>query len=148
MEGALLRSLLDIDCLNSLSLEQSTVNCGGNAFSGWEDVLTPVLSLDDSIDLIRRIGLDSNLLSLLGLETNDTGLKAEQDGPNSERDINTEAHVGLDAELHTETELELETTQHQDLDTQVGPDEDQKEQALEHPSEVGSFQIIWLVTSQ
>lgn len=135
MEGALLRSLLDIDCLKSLTHEQSMANHGSHTISAWENIQTPVLSLDESIDLIRKTGLDSNLLSLLGLETTDPGLKTDQDVTHSDK--NTTANVILEIEPHKETVLELETAPVEDTRTQVNPDEDQKEQELEHPSEVG-----------
>ncbi|XP_033984457.1 uncharacterized protein LOC117481064 isoform X2 [Trematomus bernacchii] len=76
MEGALLRSLLDIDCLNSLA--QGTIDCV-DKLSCLDDFNTPVLSLDDSLQLIRRTGLDSPLLSLLGLDCSYPGLDTDDD---------------------------------------------------------------------
>lgn len=139
MEGALLCSLLDIECLNSLSREQSIANHGAHKISIWEGIHTPILLLDESIDLIRRTGLDSQLLSLLGLETTDPGLNADHDGPRSDREKNTTANIRLEIEPHKETVPEQETAPEEDTGTRLNLVEDQKEQELEHPSEVGGF---------
>ncbi|XP_040004649.1 sentrin-specific protease 7 isoform X2 [Xiphias gladius] len=138
MEGALLRSLLDIDCLNSLTHEQSILTHRVDRFSRWEDIHTPVLSLDDSIELIRRTGLDSHLLSLLGLESSDSGLNTDQDDSHSDRDdrtTNNSPRNQLEVEPHKETVLELETAPEQDTGKQLKPEEDQKDLELQHPSE-------------
>lgn len=62
MEGAFLRSLLDMDCLNSLAQEKSFRNFN-------RTILGPVLSLDESLELIKSSGLDPHLLKFLGQET-------------------------------------------------------------------------------
>lgn len=131
MEGALLRSLLDIDCLNSLALERSIY--GADRFSDLADFLTPVLSLDDSIELIRRTGLDCHLLALLGLESTDPKLDTDQDGPHSDTDKTTTAPVQFEAGTQTETVAETEAAIEQNTETQLKPEEDQKEQELQQP---------------
>ncbi|XP_035459899.1 sentrin-specific protease 7 isoform X3 [Scophthalmus maximus] len=151
MEGALLRSLLEIDCLNSLTHEQSIAPVGEDRFGCWEDLDSPVLSLDESIELIRRTGLDSHLLFLLGLEsTNSTGMNSGQDGSHSDRDEgnNSPGRNCLDVGLHKKTVSELEVAKElevapeqekaleQETGKQVKAEEDQKEQELEHPSEM------------
>ncbi|KAM9346802.1 uncharacterized protein ABDE67_011110 [Symphorus nematophorus] len=136
MEGALFRSLLDIDCLNSLADEKSSPSHDADRDSVWQHFHIPVLSLDVSIDLIRRTGLDSHLLSLLGLESTDLGLNTDQDGPHdSDTEENTTPVIQLEVDSQKETILELETASEQDTGTQLEPEEDQKEQELEHPSE-------------
>ncbi|XP_019956285.2 sentrin-specific protease 7 isoform X2 [Paralichthys olivaceus] len=132
MEGALLRSLLDIDCLNSLTHEQSLGSLGSDRFSGWEDVQTPVLCLDESIELIRKTGLDSHLLCLLGLGSPVPELNA--DGSHSDREENNTPQNCPEDEAQKETLPELETTSEEDTGTEVKPEEDQKEE-VEHPSE-------------
>lgn len=58
MEGAFLRSLLDMDCLNSLTQQK--------VLGGYNQAITgPVLSLEESCDLIKSSGLDPHLLQLL-----------------------------------------------------------------------------------
>ncbi|AWP13380.1 putative interphotoreceptor matrix proteoglycan 2 [Scophthalmus maximus] len=151
MEGALLRSLLEIDCLNSLTHEQSIAPVGEDRFGCWEDLDSPVLSLDESIELIRRTGLDSHLLFLLGLEsTNSTGMNSGPDGSHSDRDEgnNSPGRNPLDVGLHKKTVSELEVAKElevapeqekaleQETGKQVKAEEDQKEQELEHPSEM------------
>ncbi|XP_023286451.1 uncharacterized protein LOC111673043 isoform X1 [Seriola lalandi dorsalis] len=137
MEGALLRSLLDIDCLNSLTHEQSVVTHSEDRFNYWEAIHTPVLSLDDSIELIKRTGLDSHLLSLLGLESTDPDpdLNTDQGSSHSDTDESNTPYNQLEVELHKETVQELETAPEQDTGTKLRPEEDKEEQELEHPSE-------------
>ncbi|XP_030284561.1 uncharacterized protein LOC115588248 isoform X4 [Sparus aurata] len=134
MEGALFRSLLDIDCLNSLA-EKSILPHNADVMSDFEDFHTPVLSLDDSIDLVRRTGLDPHLLSLLGLESAEAGLDTDQDGPYSDTDTDPIPLIPLEVESQTETILGLETATESDPETPVEPEEEQKEQELELPSE-------------
>lgn len=147
MEGALFRSLLDIDCLKNLGHEKfnSFVIHDIDGASDLEDIHSPTLSLDDSLELIRRTGLDPHLLSLFGLESTDPGTNTDQDSAYSDRDSTASPHIELEVEsqketeLETETELELETAPEEDTGMQPKPDEpdeDQKEQELEHPPEV------------
>ncbi|XP_026152184.1 sentrin-specific protease 7 [Mastacembelus armatus] len=135
MEGALLRSLLDIDCLNGLTEEQSIITHDADRVTSMDDLHTPPLSLDVNIELIRRIGLDSHLLSLLGLQTSDSGFYADQDFPHFDRDETILPCVQLEAEPHTETVLGLVTESEQEERTQQNPEEDQEEEELEHPFE-------------
>ena len=139
MEGALFRSLLDIDCLNSLALEKSLYTTT-DIVGCLEDFHTPVLSLDESIELIRRTGLDSHLLALLDLLTTDPRLDSDQDGPYSDTDDITAPHIQLEVESQQEAmvEVELETATEEDAATQVKPEREQTEQEVEPPSEVRS----------
>lgn len=146
MEGALFRSLLDIDCLNSLA-EKSILPHNADVMSDFEDFHTPVLSLDDSIDLVRRTGLDPHLLSLLGLESAEAGLDTDQDGPYSDTDTDPIPLLPLEVESQTETILGLETATESDPETPVEPEEEQKEQELELPSEVSHFFFFCSLTS-
>ncbi|XP_068428978.1 sentrin-specific protease 7 [Clinocottus analis] len=136
MEGALLRSLLDIDCLNSLTHEKSSRNA--DEVSCLEDFHSPVLSLDDSVELIRRTGLDSHLLSLLGLEATDSNLDSDQEGSHCDTDGNVTPRIRLEVESREEAELETETETEteQDAGTQLKPEEEHKEQELQHRPEV------------
>ncbi|XP_060944325.1 sentrin-specific protease 7 [Limanda limanda] len=132
MEGALLRSLLDIDCLNSLTHKHSPGSLGSDRFSGWEESQTPFLCLDDSIELISKIGLDSHLLCLLGLESPDPELDSQSS--HSDREENNMLQICPEVELQIETDPEPETTSEEVTGTEVKPEEDQKEED-EHPSE-------------
>ncbi|XP_040057793.2 sentrin-specific protease 7 isoform X3 [Gasterosteus aculeatus] len=129
VEGALLRSLLDIDCLNSLTHEQSTGNL--DACSCLKGFHTPVLSLDDSVELIRRTGLGSHLLSLLGLQTADSRPGSDQDGPHSDTDNDGAAHIQLQVETQAQTELEREAEK--DPKTQLKPDQVQEKPVEPRP---------------
>lgn len=149
MEGALLRSLLDIDCLNSLTQDQTFVTNNEDRFSCWEDISSPVLSLDNSIELIKRTGLDSHLLSLLGLETTESELNTEvEDAFNSEIDENT-LHNQLEVEPHEEMVVELEMAPKPEPEpaTQLKPEE-KKEEEVEHPPEVNGHQPVWCLAAE
>lgn len=142
MEGALFRSLLDIDCINSLANADSMSPHDADGFSGLEDFPPPVLSMADSIELMRRTGLDSHLLSLLGLENTDPGLNLDQEGLLSDADSTTPL-IQLDSVTQKGTVLELETER--ETDTQLKPEEDQNEQELDPPSEVSFSNFFWPV---
>lgn len=130
MEGALLRSLLDIDCLNSLSREKFFLD--GDRVSCLEDFHSPILSLDDSVELIRRTGLDSHLLSLLGLETGDSNADSDRDGSHCDTDDN--ATPGIQPEVESQKESEPEPER--DAGTRLKPEEGQKEKELQHQPQV------------
>lgn len=142
MEGALFRSLLDIDCINSVSDADSMCLYDADGFSGLEDLPAPVLSMADSIELMKRTGLDSHLLSLLSLENTDPGLNMDQEGLLSDTDSTTPL-IQLDSDTQKGTVLELETER--ETDTQLKPEEDQNEQELELPSEVSFSNFFWPV---
>ncbi|XP_029980261.1 uncharacterized protein LOC115412102 isoform X2 [Sphaeramia orbicularis] len=109
MMGALLRSLLDIDCLNSLANENSIMDNTEYSFSGL-DFTGPVLSLDDSVELIRRTGLDPHLLKLLGQEGTVLGLETDLDCPQLETDLDCQLETDLDCQLETDLDCsQLET---------------------------------------
>lgn len=145
MEGALFRSLLDIDCLKSLADTESIVPHDADGVSNLEDFHAHILSLADSIELVKRSGLDSHLLSLLGLENTDSSLNIDQDGLLPDTDKNTTPPIQLEGDSQKGTILEPETEQ--ETGTQLKSEEDQKEQELEPPSEVSCPQLFWLVTS-
>nr|XP_046260206.1 sentrin-specific protease 7 isoform X2 [Scatophagus argus] len=135
MEGTLFRSLLEIDCLSSLADEQSIVPRDADGVHYLEDFKTPVLSLDDSIEMIRTSRLDSHLLSLLGLESTDPRLTPDHDGLHSDTDKNAAPLIQLDVDSQKETVLQLEAEIEQETETQLKPEYDHKEQELDHPSE-------------
>lgn len=147
MEGALFRSLLDIDCLKNLGHEKSSsfVIHDVDGAGDLEDIHSPTLSLDDSLELIRRTGLDPHLLSLVGLESTDPdpGTNTDQDSAYSDRDSTVSPHIELEVDSQKETEPELETAPDEDTGMQLKPDEDQKEQELEHPPEVNRL-CLWM----
>uniref|UniRef100_A0A3P8S3Z6 Si:dkey-100n23.3 n=1 Tax=Amphiprion percula TaxID=161767 RepID=A0A3P8S3Z6_AMPPE len=133
MEGALLRSLLDIDCLNNLAHGQAIVTPDVDRASSLEDNHSPLLSLDDSLELIRRTGLDSHLLSMLGVTSTDTELNEDTSGSHSDRDKSLVTHTQQEEESPKESVLEPETKPEQE--TELKPKEDQKEQEPEPPAD-------------
>ncbi|CAL8322853.1 unnamed protein product [Merluccius merluccius] len=66
VEVAVLRSALEIASLNNLA--QLSTDRPLDLLSELDDIQTPDLSLDSSLELIRRTGLDPQLLSLLGVQ--------------------------------------------------------------------------------
>ncbi|XP_029348866.1 sentrin-specific protease 7 isoform X2 [Echeneis naucrates] len=131
MEGALLRSLLEIDCLNSLACDQSVESHSEDKFSFWEDGQTPVLSLDDSVKLIGKTGLDLHLLSLLGQESTDPEFITEQDASHSDIDEINKTYNQLEAEPREKAALEIETESEEDKEMQLKPEEEHNEEEVE-----------------
>ncbi|CAI5655569.1 unnamed protein product [Oreochromis niloticus] len=115
MEGALFRSLLDLVCLN----DQTNLRHSTDRFSELGDV-SPVLSLDDSIELIKRTGLDSFLLSMLGVTNTDT--EPEEDKKPTAQKTDSVLETEIAPEPETEASL-------------LKPKPDQEEQKLECPSD-------------
>ncbi|XP_068185881.1 sentrin-specific protease 7 isoform X2 [Antennarius striatus] len=129
MNGALLRSLLDIYCLNSIA------NDSFSSVDGLEDFGSPVLSLDDSIDLIKTTGLDSNLLSLLGLKDFDFELKTDQYSPHSDTERSVTPPIQPEDDSQPEAILEVETETEGVSSPPLKPEEDHKDQETEDPHE-------------
>ncbi|KAM6934145.1 uncharacterized protein FYW49_000436 [Xenentodon cancila] len=133
MEGALLRSVLEIDCIKNLSLEQITATYEADRRSILVDN-PPVLSLDNSIELIKSTGLDSRLLFMLGVTDTDPDpepeLSIDQASSHSDPDEIPTAHIWLEADLQKEPELEPETPE-TDEGTELESKEDQEEQELQ-----------------
>ncbi|KAM6978359.1 uncharacterized protein LKV04_013756 [Tautogolabrus adspersus] len=115
INGALLRSFLEMDCVKGLTDERLSED----SITG-EGVNPPALTLDESIELIRRTGRDSYLLSLLGLENTDHGLDTDSDGSHSNAVENTSPLIQLEDASQEEKEkvADLETTTVGDTGTQ------------------------------
>lgn len=139
-----MRSLLDMDCLQSLA----DVSKGADRGIGLHDSDNPALSLDESIELIRRTGLDPHLLSLLGLEDDDPGSETDQDVPQFDVDKDTTPVIQLEVDSQKETKLELKSSAEPETETQLKPEENQEEQELENSTEVSYLQFFCLVTSK
>ncbi|XP_072252759.1 sentrin-specific protease 7 isoform X2 [Leuresthes tenuis] len=135
MEGALLRSVLELDCINNLAHSQNFEAHGEDRVSGLEHISTPFLSLDESVELIERTGLDSHLLVMLSVKSADPELNTDWGGSHSDVDEIPTAHIWVDPDLEKESDLELETAPKEDTETQPELKEDQKEEALDKPPE-------------
>lgn len=134
MEGALFRSLLDIDCLNSLAAAESIARHDEGGDNYLEDFHTPVLSLTESIELIKRTGLDSHLLSLLGLEETDPRLSLDECGLFSDADESSTPPLQPESDSDKGTMLEVGAEK--DMGAWLKPEEDMEEEGLVPPSEV------------
>ncbi|XP_077436916.1 sentrin-specific protease 7 isoform X2 [Vanacampus margaritifer] len=141
MEGALLHSLLELDCLKCLSNGESHAET-----LDLKDFVSPCLSFDESLELIKSSGRDPLLLRMLCLDTATSTSDLDQHSSCSDVDVDTlketaseaECSLLLDmSELQTLLDIEQETspTEEQDSEVDLGmqhsPDEDQENQAEE-----------------
>ncbi|XP_055733693.1 sentrin-specific protease 7-like isoform X2 [Salvelinus fontinalis] len=115
VEGALLRSILDIICLNNAPHMDAACLWGNAPINGAVDLHSPLLSLDDSLAVIGRTGLDHQLLSLLGHYNAEPVTEPDQDrdtpGPNLdtvEGESQTPPETEVQAEQQTEEEEQSE----------------------------------------
>lgn len=108
MEGALLRSLLDIDCINGMTYDNRFKNNDGVQPNSLLDSDSPVLSMDDSIKLIRNIGADSYLLSILCIKSPYSDLIVEKEPSDCDEEDLPTAHIWVDTNVEKDTEMPLE----------------------------------------
>lgn len=125
MEGAFLRSLLDIDCLNFLDQEKS--------LSEYDHtILGPVLSLEESLELIKTSGLDPHLLTFLSQESSK---------PSTDKDcrlldsLENTSCIEPDAELQQEIVLQQDKEPEHEMPSQL-EEMSQPQENLDCSSEV------------
>ncbi|XP_029936281.1 sentrin-specific protease 7 isoform X2 [Myripristis murdjan] len=136
VEGAVVYSILDIICLNNLTHQKSSVAPSLDSISMLEDIHSPALSLDQTLELIRITGLDPQLLSLLGVDSTDPESNTDQDGPQSDGENKNEPHSQLEFESQIESVPQLDTEPEQDTEPQLKPEEEkEKEPPAEEKSE-------------
>ncbi|XP_076018110.1 uncharacterized protein LOC143009898 isoform X2 [Genypterus blacodes] len=111
LEGALLRSLLDIDCLSNLLEEEDIVGAGLSGVNGVEDIQTPSPSPS--------------------LESSDP--ETDQDCTEPDREENTSPQTQDESE--EESEPEPEKVPEGDAGSRLTPEDEQKEQEVEPPAE-------------
>ncbi|KAF7215506.1 sentrin-specific protease 7 isoform X1 [Nothobranchius furzeri] len=131
MEGALLRSVLDLDCINSMT--EILPAHGDEGHFSMEDLDTPVLSLDSSIELIRKTGLDSHLLSMLGIKDSECKPAEEQDSSDNDGNEIPTAHIWLDTDFQKESNPEKDPDPEEDTETQVEPNKDPEQEVQKSP---------------
>ncbi|XP_061578955.1 sentrin-specific protease 7 [Cololabis saira] len=119
MEGALLRSALEIDCIRNLTHEGTTSPFRDRS-SSLAAINTPMLTLDDSIELISSSGRDSRLLRMLGITVPE--LRTSQDSSHSDSDEIPPAHTWLGPVLRKELETELEPEIETELEPETEPE--------------------------
>ncbi|TWW81086.1 Sentrin-specific protease 7 [Takifugu flavidus] len=127
MQGALFRSHLDIDCLNSL--QESVLPGDADNIQLLKDFEAPFLSLDDSIELIRRTRRDSHLLGLLGLEKIDK----DHDGLLCDQFQNPTPLIQLEGDSQERMDQELEEEEGE-IETEFQPAEEEREQEVKSPA--------------
>ncbi|KAF7657260.1 hypothetical protein LDENG_00029400 [Lucifuga dentata] len=140
LEGALLRSILDIDCLNNLIDEIDIVApcLDLGSVNGVDDIQTPFSSREGSPELIERIELDHYLPSLSDEESADPEPNTDQDCAQPEKEKN--------ATPQTEDESQEESPVELDTDTQLKPEDEQKEQEEEPDAETNREEPIPVYT--
>lgn len=126
IERALLHSNIEMDCLQSLTVEST------GALKGFPG---PHLSLDHSLELIADSELDPHLLLLLGRESPRCRPDTDRDSPRS----------GADTIPHMELELDLQEAVTLDEEAEAAqPEPEQKEQEPEQPTEVRGPKVgLW-----
>ncbi|XP_011487628.1 uncharacterized protein LOC101170552 isoform X2 [Oryzias latipes] len=130
MEGALLRSILDIDCIKSLTRQRRSKKTDES--TDFED--TPVLSLDESLELIQRSGLDLDLLLTQTVTRISLDLNDDQSSLHSDADELPTAHIWLDTGSQKESEPETppeDEEEEEEEEVQAEPKEDMKEEEEE-----------------
>lgn len=132
IEGTLFRSLLELDCHKNPEVAEPLVPLEEDGFLGLTD--SHVLPVTDSIRLIRGTGLDSHLLSLLGLDNTDPSQNLDQDDHLSDTDQNQTVLIQVARDSKKGTVLGLESVAVSSIEVQT--EEDQKDQTLESSSEV------------
>lgn len=143
MEGALLRSILDIDCIKSLTRQRRSKKTDES--TDFED--TPVLSLDESLELIQRSGLDLDLLLTQTVTRISLDLNDDQSSLHSDADELPTAHIWLDTGSQKESEPETppeDEEEEEEEEVQAEPKEDMKEEEeeLQSPPDVSCVQNL------
>ncbi|RVE58287.1 hypothetical protein OJAV_G00207750 [Oryzias javanicus] len=125
MEGALLRSFLDIDCIKSLTHHRMS---NTDESTDFEDA--PVLSLDESLELIQRSGLDVDLLLMQDVTKTRLDLNDDQNSLHSDADELPTAHIWPDTK-----ESEAETPPKEEVEMQAGPKKEEEEELQRPPDD-------------
>lgn len=132
MEGAFLRSLLDIDCLNFLDQEKS--------LSEYDHtILGPVLSLEESLELIKTSGLDPHLLTFLSQESSK---------PSTDKDcrlldsLENTSCIEPDAELQQEIVLQQDKEPEHEMPSQL-EEMSQPQENLDCSSEKSTIEPVY-----
>ena len=111
VEGALLRSILDIICLNNVD---AACLWGNAPINEVVDLHSPLLSLDDSLALIGRTGLDHQLRSLLGQNNAEPVTEPDQDRDTPGPNLDT---VGGESQTPPETEVQAEEEEQREAES-------------------------------
>lgn len=140
IQGAFFRSHLDIDCLNCP--QESVLPGDADNIKLLEDFEAPSLSLDDSIELIRRTGRDSHLLGLLGLEK----INKDHDGLLCDQVQNPTPLIQLEGDSQERMEQELEEEEEEgEIETEFQPAEEEREQEVKSPAAVSPATVCDLL---
>ncbi|XP_061826651.2 sentrin-specific protease 7-like isoform X1 [Nerophis lumbriciformis] len=157
MEGALLRSLLELDCLHCLANDDTSVDG-----LHLKDYISPTLSLDECLELIKRSARDPLLLRRLGVETtestSDSGPPCPfSDSRASSKEAETQTETSPEAEPALKLNasdvhllLNMEKTSMQEVQTttevQPSPEEEQKELEAQQPNKEDKEEDVPLYT--
>lgn len=131
IEGTVFRSLLELNCHKN---SEAAVDADRTADLHQNP---HTLSMADSVQLIRGTGLDSHLLSLLGLEDTELSLELDYDHVVAETVQKQTVIIQLPFDGKNGTMLEFEPVKVTTVE--VGPEPDRTERVSEAPPEVSSF---------
>lgn len=137
IEGTLFRSLLELNCQKNAELAESHGRLHAEKIPGRTDLNSYVLSMADSIRLIRGTGLDSPLLSLLGLEDAELSLELDRHHILTRTVQKQTVIIQLPGDSQNGTMLELEPGGVSPVE--LPPERDQTERVSEAPPEVSTL---------
>ncbi|XP_037095610.1 sentrin-specific protease 7 [Syngnathus acus] len=151
MDGALLNSLLELYCLSCLSNDEDYADT-----LDLKNFISPSLSLNESLELIKSSGRDPMLLRMLGLDTPASTTDLDESSSYSESDVDAPKDTTSEAENsplldmfepQTFFAFEHETTPEQETDTEVElgvqptPDEDQKDEGEDETTDTPLYTL-------
>lgn len=137
IEGNVFLSLLELHCHTNSALLKPAVSPDADKIPGLADGNMCVLSVETSMQLIRGTGLDSHLLSLLGLGGASPGEKLDRDHSVSRTDQKQTVIIQAAADSRNRTASESEPAGVPAAEVSAGTD--QAERVSEAPPEVSAF---------
>lgn len=136
IEGTVFHSLLELNCHKNSGVDASAVSLDADKLSGLHS--NPhTLSMADSVRLIRGTGLDSQLLSMLGLDDTELSLNLDHDHVVDGTIQKQTVIIQLPADGQNGTMLEFEPVRMTAVEVQ--PEPDQMEPVSEVPPQVSAF---------
>lgn len=135
IEGTVFRSLLELNCHKNSEAAELVVSLDSEKISCLHS--NPhTLSMADSVRLIRGTGLDSHLLSLLGLDDTELSLTLDRDHVFADTIQKQTVIIQLPADRHNGTMLDFEPIRVTEVE--VRPEPDQTARVSEAPPVVSA----------
>nr|XP_057937301.1 sentrin-specific protease 7 isoform X2 [Doryrhamphus excisus] len=128
VEGLLLRSLLEIDCLNCLATVDTSVDA-----LDLKDYINPSLSLDECLELIKRSSRDPDMLRQLGVDATESTSNTDRQSPRLDLDASSKLQLEIDTLTETAPDAE-DTTPDEESVLELNASDLQSRKELEMPS--------------